>query len=116
MQFIYLALSIGMGAIGQLLLKIGMNKIGDFSLTLPGIMKTLFSPVIFIGLMLFGSSFVLWLKVLTQNDLSNVYPLVSINYIVIALLSWLILNETFTAPKLAGIGIIIIGVVVMNWR
>lgn len=106
--------SLLMGAAGQILLKIGVNKLGDFNLTFKGVITTIFTPYIIVGLSLFTISFVLWLKVLTRNNLSYVYPLVSINYIVIAIASKYLLNEGLSFTKIIGITIIICGVIVIN--
>ena len=110
--------SVFMGAIGQTILKLGANKLGPISLSLRTIIKDvihiLMVPEILIGLILFGSSFLLWIKVLTKSDLSYAYPMVSLGYIVIALLSKFLLNEPFTFNKVIGVVMIISGVFVLN--
>lgn len=110
--------SVAMGAVGQVLLKIGADKLTNFSLTLPTIFYSVISiikiPEIVIGLVLFGSSFLLWIKVLTANELSYAYPMVSLGYIIVATVSFFVFKETFTINKMIGILMIISGVFFIN--
>lgn len=119
MKGISLALvSIAFGAVGQVTLKIGADKLGGLSLAAgtitSDIIRVIKTTEIIIGLVLFGISSFLWIKVLTRADLSQVYPLVSISYIIVAVLSYLLLREQFTIQKVLGIAVIISGVIVLN--
>jgi len=107
-------LSVVLGALGQVILKKGAVKSGDLSLTLFSIHKEIINlmkiPEIIIGLILFGISFLLWIKVLSKNELSLSYPLVSLNYIIILFISVLIFDEPLTFKKILGTLLIVIGV------
>jgi len=117
-NLITILLSVFLGSFGQIILKLGANKLGTLSLA----WNTLFSdlirvikiPEILIGLVLFGSSFLLWIKVLTKSDLSYAYPMVSIGYINVVVVSYFLFNEQFTLMKVLGVSLIVIGVVVLN--
>ena len=65
-------LSVVLGALGQVILKKGAVKSGDLSLTLFSIHKEIINlmkiPEIIIGLILFGISFLLWIKVLSKTN------------------------------------------------
>lgn len=113
--------SIVFGSIGQVVLKIGANKlnnINQLSFSVASILKVVWeifsTPVIIIGLVFFGLSFLLWVAVLAKVQLSYAYPMVSLGYIVVSILSYLIFNESFTLNKVIGIGTIIIGVFIIN--
>ena len=69
---------------------------------------------IFIGLIFFGTSFLLWIKVLTKNELSYAYPMVSLGYVIVTIASFIIFNETLSLNKILGIVIIIFGVFLIN--
>ena len=111
-------LSIAMGATGQILLKVGSNKLKEFNLApetfIQDIFRMIMTPEIVLGLVLFGSSFLLWLKVLTKNDLRYAYPMVSLSYVIIVVASRFIFNEPLGACKALGIGVIILGVYIIN--
>jgi drug/metabolite transporter (DMT)-like permease len=103
-----------MGAVGQILLKVGANRLGGITLTFNGLLSIAKNYYILIGLMLFGTSFLLWVKVLTKNDLSYVYPMVSLSYVIIILVSRFLFNEPFTTNKMIGIAAIVGGVFIIN--
>ncbi|MDF2531561.1 MAG: transporter [Clostridia bacterium] len=106
--------SIIMGAVGQILLKVGANRLGSINFNIEGLLSIIKNYYIIIGLVLFGTSFLLWVKILTKNDLSYVYPMVSISYIIIILASRFLFNEPFTINKIIGIIAIICGVFIIN--
>jgi drug/metabolite transporter (DMT)-like permease len=103
-----------MGAVGQILLKVGANRLGSINFNIEGLLSIIKNYYIIIGLVLFGTSFLLWVKILTKNDLSYVYPMVSISYIIIILASRFLFNEPFTINKIIGIIAIICGVFIIN--
>lgn len=113
---IYLILlSIFLNSAAQILVKYGARGIQfDFSswnhfiTTMIGIIKNL--PVMS-GLVLYGLSFLVWVKVLSQVDMSYAYPMVSIGYIIIMLFSYLLFKENITIVRLIGVFFIIIGVI-----
>lgn len=109
--------SILLGAVGQILLKVGANQLKNFNLSVDKIVSTffkvIFTPYIFIGLILFVASFFLWVKVLTQAELSYAYPLVSLSYVFVTLSSCLLFNETLTLAKVVGLLLIVAGVSVV---
>lgn len=113
-NFVLILTSIIMGAAGQILLKMGANKLGSIDTSLGGLFSIFKNFYIWIGLTLFGLSFLLWVMILTKNDLSYVYPMVSISYIVIILASKFLFNEPFTLNKIIGIIAIISGVFIIN--
>lgn len=106
--------SIVMGAVGQILLKVGASRLDNVTMTISGLLNIARNYYILIGLVLFGSSFLLWVKVLTKNDLSYVYPMVSLSYVIIILASKFLFNEPFTTNKIIGVAAIISGVFIIN--
>ena len=91
------------GAFGSVLLKKGANK---FSISIKGILN---NKEILLGIFLSGISMIFYLISLYFTNLSILYPLVSVNYIIIALLSVKYLDEKMNKKKWAGIIFIIFG-------
>ena len=114
LNFALIISSIVIGAAGQILLKIGVNKLGGFNINASGVRSMLKSYYILTGLLLFGISFLLWVKVLTKNDLSYVYPMMSLSYIIILIASRFLFNEPITVNKVIGISAIITGVYLLH--
>ena len=73
-------------------------------------MQALGSPMVWLGLMLYGASAVLWLWVLSRLDVSVAYPLVSLGFVVTLALGVLWLGEPFSWLRVAGCTLIVVGV------
>ena len=103
-----------LNACAQLLLKAGTNRIGhfDFSLgnALPIGWQLATNPSIFGGLSCYVISVVVWIMALSRVPVSIAYPMLSIGYVVNALAAWWLFGESLTTMRIAGIGIIIVGV------
>nr|WP_242469453.1 SMR family transporter [Rhabdochromatium marinum] len=65
------------------------------------------------GLICYGISVVVWLLALSRVDVSIAYPMLSLGYVVNALAAWAWLGESMNVGKVAGVGIIIVGVYVL---
>jgi drug/metabolite transporter (DMT)-like permease len=114
MRFVLIFSPIIIAAIGQLILKSGMNQVGKFSLSLnsliPDFVRIFSNPLVLLGFFLYFASALLWLIVLSREKLSFVYPLVAFSYVVTVILSKLILKETVPPLRWLGLLIIILGI------
>lgn len=110
-----LLIAIGFGSCGQILLKIGMGTpAGKSAHGILGLVRVMVSqPYVIGGMVCYGLSSILYLKVLQQLDLSVVYPMVAASYVLVTLLSYLLLKEQIPALRVAGLSIIVLGVAVM---
>ena len=108
MRFVLIFTPIIIAALGQLILKIGMNKVGEFNF-----IKTFTHPTILLGLFFYGVSLILWLLVLSKEKLSFVYPLVAFSYILTVMLSKFVLKETVPPLRWFGLVFIIIGILIV---
>lgn len=105
--------SVFLGAVGQLLVKIGAKNLNlDFSRAhlLPSLLAIAKNVPVLSGLVMYGLSFILWVKVLSKVDLSYAYPFVSLGYIVILCFSYYVLNESISLYRVIGTSLIIVGV------
>lgn len=66
------------------------------------------------GIAMYLLSFVFYYLGVREGELSVLYPMVSLGYIWTLLWSKLFFQEPFTRRKLAGLGLIIIGIVILN--
>jgi|SRR3990167_10234573 len=109
MKFFLLGSSMILAILGQFLLKKGViastlvPSIGSF-------LKTVFSPIVFLGFVVYGISAILWLFVLQKFPLSVAYPALSLTYVVVVILSVFLLKEPINSFKIAGMLLIILGV------
>jgi multidrug transporter EmrE-like cation transporter len=110
--------SVGLAAAAQLTLKAGVNHVTDTNggaLELNGasLKALLSSPTVWGGLVLFGLSAVVWLFALSRVSLSFAYPFAALGYVVIVLFSLLVLHEDVPPLRWAGVGMIVIGIVLV---
>jgi multidrug transporter EmrE-like cation transporter len=102
-----------LNAAAQLLLKAGSRAISGMAFNLANV-PTLFermalNPPILAGLMCYAISVVVWVLALSRVEVSVAYPMLSIGYVVNALLAWMLFGESLGAARVAGIGVIIVG-------
>jgi drug/metabolite transporter (DMT)-like permease len=99
---------------GQLSLKYGMSKIGNFSLSMatlpPVFMKAATNLHVLMGLLCYGLGFMVWLIVLAKAEVSWAYPMISLGYVFTAILARLLLGESVSATRMIGIMVTCLGV------
>ncbi len=98
---------------GQLLLKMGLDRVDRISLKWV-YLKGFLSWQLGLSVMSFLLAMLLWLYMLKHYDLSLVYPLTSISYIFTTLLAMFFLGEMVSPIKWTGIAFIIIGVALLT--
>jgi multidrug transporter EmrE-like cation transporter len=103
-----------LNAVAQLLLKAGSRVIVgiDVNLANAGLLleRVAVNPPIIGGLACYAISVVVWVLALSRVDVSVAYPMLSIGYVVNAVAAWMLFGEQLNAARMAGIGVIIVGV------
>ena len=116
-SFSLLMLGVFLNALAQLLLKAGTNAVGHFEFDAGNIvpvgMKLAFEPHIVGGMACYVVSLVVWIMALSRVEVSIAYPMLSIGYVLNAVAAWYLFGEAVSMTRLAGIGIIIVGVYVV---
>ena len=104
-----LLLKAGTRAIGV----IGASGAGGFALAQTALNVAL-QPFIVAGLLCYVLSVGIWIVALSRVDVSVAYPMLSIGYVVNAFAAWWLFGEALTPMRLAGITVILIGVVLVS--
>lgn len=102
-----------LNAVAQLLLKSGAGAVGPIAgwAALRGALPTLARhPGVLGGLVCYAVSVVVWIVALSRVDVSVAYPLLSVGYVVNALLAMWLFGEAVSAQRWLGIAIILVGV------
>jgi drug/metabolite transporter (DMT)-like permease len=102
-------ISTTIGAVGSIFLKIGATHF-HIKLNFKGIINILKNWGIILGLFLYIVSTVAFIYLLKSEELSMMYPLTSMGYVFITILSAVFLKEKINVYKICGIGLIVIGV------
>jgi len=118
-NIIIVGVAIITAVLSQLLFKKGMMTMGgEVSISANGIfqmiLNTFRNPYILIGIFLYGISFIVWLIVLSRLKLSFVYPITSLNFVLVILASYHIFGEQLSATQLCAVAIIITGVIMLS--
>ncbi len=103
LSLFYISVAVILGTAAQLLLKAGTNA------TPVGLGLAL-EPRILGGIGCYAVSLVVWILALSKTPVSIAYPMVSLGFALNALLAWWLLGEAVTPMRMAGIGVIIVGV------
>lgn len=116
-SFAFILTGVLLNACAQLLLKAGVNAIGRFEFSAANLvpigLKLATQLPIIGGLACYAVSVVVWILALSRVDVSLAYPMISLGYIVNALAAWYFFGEIISLQRMAGIGIILLGVYVM---
>ena len=109
---VVLLIAIGLGAVGQILIKLGLNRLGEKPPPLK-VLRSILTPLVAGGFLCYAVSSLLYLQALSRLPLSYAYPMIAVSYVVVVFLSWRLLGETVNLLRIAGLGIIVVGVVVV---
>ena len=113
--YLLLIVSVFSNVTANILLKKGVTSFGGltgqkaklfFELT-----KAATSPFVILGVVLYGFSFLIWLRILSFNDLSSAYPIfATIVFLLTTAGSAIFLNESVSLLRFAGIAIMLVGI------
>ena len=119
LDFAWVLTGVLLNAAAQLLLKAGARSVGEISMSdgsaalwrsATGLAQ---HPGILGGLTCYAISVVVWIVALSRVEVSIAYPMLSIGYVVNAVAAYYLLGEAVTPLRLAGIGVIIVGVFIV---
>ncbi|MDW8316998.1 MAG: EamA family transporter [Anaerolineae bacterium] len=111
-----IAISILAGVAGQTVIKLGISRPGKgerVSTPLSLIRMILTSPLVLLGLALYGVGALAWIAVLSRLDLSVAYPFLALNFVLVALASRLFLGEHVPWLRWLGIAVICVGILLV---
>jgi drug/metabolite transporter (DMT)-like permease len=104
-----IAVTLVLDVMGQFALKLGVYHVDDSAAGIR-FWQALFSqPWLLLGVAAFAVEFILWLAVLSVVDLSIAYPLVSLSYCGVLIVSRVVLGEKISPRRWTGCGLITMG-------
>ena len=117
LSFALILTGVLLNAAAQLLLKAGTNAVGHFEFHLDNLVpvgwKLATEPHILTGMMCYAISLVVWIMALSRVPVSIAYPMLSIGYVVNAIVAYLWLGEAVNTTRMLGIGVIVLGVFIV---
>jgi drug/metabolite transporter (DMT)-like permease len=116
LDYLYILATIGFTVYGQLILKWRIGTFGALPATslakLKFLLLLIIDPAILSGFIAAFLASLAWMAAMTKFELSHAYPFMSINFVVVLLLSGWLLNEPITLQRLLGVALIVAGTVV----
>jgi drug/metabolite transporter (DMT)-like permease len=107
------ALASLLGGLGHVVLAKGMKLVGAESAG-SALGRTLTNPWVWLGVALQAAFFFMYMALLSRADVSKILPLTTMSYIVVALLAQFVLHEPATTMRWAGIGFIVLSVLLVG--
>lgn len=104
-NFLFLVLCVAGNCVGQVCLKYGVSNI-EQNMTILGY----FNPFIFLGLFIYGSSFILWLFILKTVPLTIAFSFLAMSFIIVPVLSHRIFDEPYHLGVAVGSIFIFVGI------
>ena len=105
----------------QILLKLGLTRVGSFSAKTVGdifslLLTAVKDPYVVSGTALMASSYFLWMAILSWFKLSIAFPLTAMGFVFVAALSYFILGERLLVYNYLGIGLIAGGIFLLLYK
>ena len=115
MQYLLLGLYLLFTTSGLIFMKLG-NNAGTIAIN-QGTLNFTINLVSMLGLFLYIISFLLFTKIVTSYDLSYILPILTgITQILSLIAALIIFKEHVTIKGFVGIALIIIGIIIMNFK
>ena len=116
MSYVYILCTILLTVYGQLIIKWQVLKAGEFpenTLDKIGFLwHMLLNPWVISAFVAALLASLTWMAAMTKFQLSHAYPFMSLAFVLVLILSSLFFHEPITSPKVIGIVLVILGLVV----
>lgn len=98
---------------GQVLMKFGLNKAGDFSWTWNYFGRLLFNWQFFSCGICFAAGSILWMYIIKHFPFSMAYPMISLSYVMGMLAAIIFFHEQISLARWIGVFLILGGCVLI---
>lgn len=102
---------------GHLLIKAGLSTIALSAASDPAwerVLHCLLQPAVSGGLLVYLLGSLCWMAAVAKQEISFLYPLSSMNYVLVVLASSMFFHESQSPRRMGGVALIILGMVLMN--
>jgi multidrug transporter EmrE-like cation transporter len=109
--------SVSLNAGAQVLMRIGMLRVGEISVrasvlfkALPGMAGNVF---LWLSIACYGISIIAWMVVLSRVEVSFAYAFSSLGFVLVTVFGSAILKEYISIQRIIGIGIVCCGIILV---
>jgi multidrug transporter EmrE-like cation transporter len=116
MSYVYIGFTILFTVYGQIVIKWQAVNAGPlpegFNDKLLFLINLVFNPWVLSGLAAAFLASLAWMAAMTRLPLSHAYPFMSLAFVLVLFLSAFFFHEPLTWPKIAGMALIVIGIMI----
>lgn len=106
-------ISVLLAGVGQLVFKAALNQIGELAISFQTLIDLATTPLMLLGLVIYGASALLWLLALMTVDLSFAYPFLSLTYVIVLGGGVLFFDEQLTVLRIVGASLVVAGLIII---
>lgn len=103
---------------GHLMIKAGLNALtgagGANSGLIGRVAHAVRQPEVVGGLLVYCFGTVCWMIAVSQKDISFLFPLSSVNYVLVVMASAVLFAEVISTKRALGVALIVVGMIVLN--
>lgn len=118
MGYLYVSITIVLTVYGQLILKWRLNHFDNLPTLLSEkllfLVKAVFDPYIFSSFFSAFLASLFWMAALKEFELSKAYPMMSISFVLVLILSYFLFNESLSVLKVVGTLLVLAGVILIS--
>ena len=103
-----------LNAIAQVCFKKGAGSLEVHPSLIEAALAIITRPILFSGYALLGISTVLFVLALRKGELSLLFPVFTLGYVWVTVLSAVLFQESMNVFKISGVGVIICGVAILG--
>jgi len=116
MSWVYVGATIVLTVYGQLIVKWQVDRAGELPASLGGkaefLLRLATSPWVLSVFAAAAVAALCWMAAMTRLELSRAYPFVGLSFVLVLVLSAVFFDEQLTSFKVAGVALIVLGLVV----
>ncbi len=109
--------AIALASTGHLLIKFGLVASAHTAVGLSTLAKIghyLLEPAVASGLAIYGVGTLFWISAVSRRDISFLYPITALNYVIVSLGGKYFFGETVSPARWAGIAVVVFGVALLQ--
>lgn len=106
-----------LGSCGHLLIKVGVTAAAHSSANaglVSRVAQYFLQPAALSGLAIYGAGTLLWIYAVSQRNISFLYPLTALTYVLVAMGGKFMFGESISSGRWAGIGVVVLGVAMLQ--
>jgi len=106
-------------SLGQVILKQGMSSIDKINnvndlVKFKAIINILTNKYVILGVILYGLVFILWMAAMSTLDISFMYPMLSLAYLITTAMAFLFLGENISMIRWIGTVLVVAGCLLIS--